>query len=853
MSDYEDILAELGEDDADDSAAPVSAPGGGEPENTGGGSTPPQPAPGDDAPAWLRALAKPSYLSGHSNLPAPRAGDVERMPTEYAEGANAVAAGGVHGITAGLERRVPGVREWSVEAERSSPVAFTAGDIGQNFIPWTPLNKVAELTRLIPAATKWGMAGRFAGDVGMQTGIGIADSAARQYGDAGGGVNPEYSFGDAVSEAIPNEGVGSALMSVPGAALGALGGRAAARQGTPEARDLRRLDYENERLRSGGYDDSAIDELRAQPEKFGNVLSEIERLAAQRGGSYTVPQMSRDVQTSLNESDIAKKAAIEAYAQAGVTVDPMDVHDKIRADARAAKEGAAHGTPFDSRYVAGADAVAQEFADMPRPMRPWPLAPDQMPTMEAPPSLPPPPLPPGPDAIGALAELGASDAARAQPSGFAELAAADEASSAARPMEINPHELQVATPGDLPPPPLPPGPTDSDPVGALAAEGAFRNAEPGSRDRLMAAQHNAKWLASQPPRAPAPDVPAPVSYADNSGFLADAAARRPPAPPAYNVPPVAAQPPAPSGMEAPLPPDQAAVAALSQAGRPLQPRPNTSDSMGMGSYVPPEPRDPGPARVPFNAFVSEHNTVGEGINPEFAKPEDAYRREIYAATDHAMDLGAERADPELATQWADAKEHQGTLNLIKDQASLARHQNPSLLDVRGGALGAGLAGLGSGLGYTLGAGALGASGLGALGLGTGIAANHWYQPRKHSIAANWLSGDTADRMERLSHVGQKPVGSLTSSFGDLMREPPPPAAPKDDEHSGLPAGMTLGRDTTQAMLNNSQAFMPYASDYSKSGSDDARAATTERLVRTDPKFYDTVYEPLLQRGKSENA
>lgn len=821
-----------------------------ETENTGGSETPVQPiSKPAEGPDWMRGLLganeDPTGYTALARTTMPEeAGNIPGM-------LNAAAAGGVHGTVMGLERRVPGVREWSVEAERAEPNAFMAGDVLQNFNPYSPANLAGGITRLIPAATKWGMAGRGLADVVTQTGIGAADTAARKYGDAGGGSNPEYGYTDALKDTNPMEVALDAALSTPGAAIGALAAHGAARQATPEARELRQTDYQNERLRSGGYDDQAIDELRKQPKKFGDVLSEIERLAEARGGSYTVPQMARDVRGSLAEHDVAKKAAIEAYAQAGATIDPMDVHDKIRADARAAKEGAAHGTSLDSRYVAGADAVAQEYADSPRPMRPWPLAPDQMPAMEVPPALPPPPLPPGPDPVGALAELGASDAARAHPPGFADLAAADEAAGAARPTDISPHELQVAAPGDLPPPPLPPGPTDPDPVGALAAEGAFRSAEPGSRDRLMAAQHNAKWLASQPPRAPAPDVPAPVSYADNSGFLAAAAARRPPAPPPYDVPPPAAPARAPFGMEAPLPPDQAALA----QPREPQPVPNTFDSFGMGSYVPPEPRDPGPARVPFNAYVSELNTAGEGISPEFAKPEDAYQRERYAAVDHAMDLGAERASPEMAAQWAGAKEQQGVLNLIKDQASGARHDPKPFMSMGGGgggALGGALGAAGSTAGYALG----GMAGLGvalpALGLGAGMAANNWYQPRKHSISANWLSGDTADRMERLSKVGQAPTGSMVSSFGDMLREPPPAAEPETGPQSsnGLPAGMRLGRDTTSSMKANPDAFMPWQDDYNKDRTDDDRAATTERLARTNPDFYDNVYEKLIQRSNA---
>jgi hypothetical protein len=52
------------------------------------------------------------------------------------------------------------------------------------------------------------------------------------------------------------------------------------------------------------------------------------------------------------------------------------------------------------------------------------------------------------------------------------------------------------------------------------------------------------------------------------------------------------------------------------------------------------------------------------------------------------------------------------------------------------------------------------------------------------------------------------------------------------------------------MKANPSAFMPWADDYNKARTDDARAAVTERLVRTDPIFVEQIYAPQIQRSNA---
>jgi hypothetical protein len=732
-------------------------------------ATPEAPSGGD----WLRGL-----LGGSEDPTGFSAQASTMQPTDYGGAPRALGsmvAGGVHGYTAGLDRAAgqmidaaAPVRQWSMDAERDNPALFAAGDFVGSFA--SPVNKIAAAARFIKPGV-----GRVLGEVGEQMAIGAGEDAVRQYGDTGQ-VEAPGKLGAAATAAF----------ALPGALVSNAAARSAARQATPEARALRAQDADHEFLRSAGYDDKAIDELAAQPEKYGNVLSEIRRIAGERGGSYTVPEMASSVQGARDEARLAKDAAVEALTQGGATVDPMDIHDKFRADVRERSPAAAYGAPLSSDYVAGADAIAQRYADsgmgIPggRIMEPV----ERVSPVQA--------APPAPDPVGALAAAGG-------------------------PQQVPPAPPPLPTmtppPSAAPAPNLPPTPAPASAFGSL----------------LGASPESSAFGALG--ASPAPVVGDPI------GALAAQA----------SPPPMAAQA---------LPPPPLPVANQSPA-TPVDP---DAWMRGLGAQAPaPAPMaDLGPAPVPFNAYLDELNKAGQPIRPELAKPEDAFARERYAAIDHAMDLGAERADPELATQWADSKAHLGTLNLLRDQASSARHDAPPFFDVRNSALGSALGSVGGGLAYSLGAGALGASGLGALGAGAGMAVNHWYQPRKHSIHAQWLSGDTADMMERVSEKARMPVGAEAAAIRDGFRPPSPPPAAADEKDpngptsslQGMPAGMTLGRDTTASMKANPSAFMPWADDYNKARTDDARAAVTERLVRTDPIFVEQIYAPQIQRSNA---
>lgn len=859
--------------------------------------TTPEAPSGSD---WLRGLL------GGSEDPTGFSTQASTMqPTEYGSAPRAIGsmvAGGVHGYTAGLDRAAgqafdvaAPVREWSVDAERDNPMLFAMGDFVGSVA--SPVNKIAAAARFIKPGV-----GRVAGELGEQMAIGAVEDATRQYGDTGHAEAPSGWVA----------GLTGAL-SLPGALVSNAAAKSAARQATPEARALRAQDADNEFLRSAGYDDKAIDELRAQPEKYGDVLSEIKRLADERGGTYTIPQMAASVQRASDEAGFAKNAAAEAMAQGGATVDPMDIADKLRADVRERSPAAQYGAPLSSDYVAGGDAIADRYATqgmgipggrIMEPVQRVPAVPDR-------PPAPPPPIPPSapapaPDPIGALATQSPSSApyyyhttpaenlpliqahglqpraAQSTPgySPYANSSSADRpdalwlADETGRDTWLSnlAEETMVdrdadvakfvslrtrANPGTANPKLAEYIRTQGIPPNELEVTPPFDvqwSEHSGARvpDDQWSSLATSQTSASSPTPAPASAFGSLLGTSPESSAFGALGAS--PAPIAGDpIAALAAQSAPPPVAAQALPPPS--LPAVNQ----LPPPAADPDAWmrGLGAQAPlPDPMaDLGPAPVPFNAYLDELDKAGQPIKPELAKPEDAFARERYAAINHAMDLGAERADPELATQWADAKKHQGRLNLIRDQAASARHDAPPFFEGRNSALGTALGSLGGGLAYSLGAGALGASGLGALGAGAGMAINHWYQPRKHSIQARWLSGDTADKMERLSEKARLPVGAAGAAVRDGFRAPPPPAADERDPNGptssvGFPPGMTLGRDTTSAMQANPSAFMNWADDYNKSRTDDARAATTERLVRTDPIFAANVYEPLIQRSNA---
>lgn len=394
------------------------------------------------------------------------------------------------------------------------------------------------------------------------------------------------------------------------------------------------------------------------------------------------------------------------------------------------------------------------------------------------------------------------------------------------------------------------------------------------------------------------DVAAQLERSGNPGV--DPAVRRPaaralpepqylpPTPSARYQPPPAQPAPAPQPTAAPDP-----VGALAaQAGPPPLPAPPAEEFV-RGVPMPPEAEvfEATRAGVPIAEWNPERNLIGEATGNAFTPPEAAnqFRDPQYAASIDAMRTGMLKVDPELAHQWDANNYSEGLGTLVQKEAQKSRNlQTPGLLDYSsnkaafiGGALGAGvgslvLPGVGTGVGGLVG---------GAVGKGAGYAINRYMEPRAHAIKADWLSesapargmgveapsgpfpggysggsignrgsgwlsGTTLEKAKRLERVGSFPVGSLTASFGDLMRDPPPPAAEPDDSGatSALSPGEFLGRDTTQAMLSDPEMFRLYADDYSQAGTDDKRAAVTERLYRTDPEFARNVF-PRIQGGE----
>jgi hypothetical protein len=869
----------------------------------GGAETPSAPLKEDDSPGWVKGLrslfgsehpgidpeSKAYGSGGKTNDPsgtptAVLAAAINGPVGHYVKaGANLADEVGpaINGLSAPepnsgiFNDAIAPYRDWDARAQREAPIPYAAVDMVSSALD--PINKLALGAKAIKATSAGKGALRMAANMGEQGALAMGDSAVREFGDTGNVEKPDWISGV----------LGTAL-SAPQSLVSATAARSAAKQGTPEARLLRGQEADREFLRSAGYPDGMIDELAAQPEKYENVLSEVKHLAAQHGegkgilgAAYKVPQMAAMVEKARAEAELGKRAAAAALTEGGATVNPMDVANKIREDVRARSPGAQSGAPLSSDYVGGADAVAKRYADMPRPVRGeiagsnvgpssepdavGALAAQAEPTIDVTDdmlsSAGPPPAPVPEYAPVADADLiPVRPSARAQPQPQPPAAPSDPGLAQA-PQPPAPawrdrpdiQAIQAATQladssgmqgmGALPPPPLPAGPQDA--IGALAAAGQA----PSWRDRPELAPFTAA-----PPR-PATPLPSPEgpSWQDrvaamqpgdpvpgaNSGMQGLGVAQQPVPRYSPQLPP----PPLPAGPQGP--PD--AIGAL--AGQ--APSPPLHDSVGaFGSMMGQGPNfDPGPAPVPFDHYIDELQKAGQVIKPEFAKPEDAFARERYAGIDHAMDLGADQANPELAQQWADSKAHEGVLNLIGEQAGAAANSRTRapLFNLPGNAMSGILGSLGGATGVGLGLGTLGTAGLGAAGLGLGMAAGQWIQPRQHSLRANWLSHDTADAMDRLSGIGQKPAGTTAASLHDALNGPSPFSLPQpallqeqeptsQNDQTAYPPGQTLGRATTAAMKANPDAFMQYSDDFNKARNDDSRAAVVERLARTDPNF-----------------
>jgi len=830
------------------------------------GTTPEAPAGTD----WMRGLMSGGDPTGAasalSTVGPEEWGDI---PGQL----NSTAAGAVHGTAAGLERRVPGVREWSIEAERAHPMPFAAGDVGATLLPINPLNKVAQVTRLIPAATKLSTLGRVAGDVAMQTGLGAVDTAARRYGD-----DLDLSVSDALGQTTKGEIGLDVALSAPGAVLGGVGARSHYRQTRPEAMQLRHEEYVAQRLKSAGLDPVNISQLG--PEKAAEILAEVEMLAAQGGERWrdapSVQQMNLRARKAADSARNDKEGAIGALAALGAEVDPDLVAQGIR---NHPTHGVKPGTaPRISDHNQAVDASAQRYNDMERRVSAQPsdtMELDAVPEA-APPPLPPPPLPAGPPPLPAAAP----PTQRAAPPPLPEFDAdgtrilPDSAvtavppsaryqppppappprPSARAPRHINPPIGE----GYVPPQDLPP-----DPVGALAAQAPPDDMaalmeddmiasmlERGEIDpaELMERGHTAgmeRNMGGPPPPRPSaryqePQVP---ELAPQHVTPVRPSARYQPQPEAMpagpsgapgaqaTTPPVAPPPPDPVGALAAQAQPPAAPPEQFVRGVPSPNQPMQTQVHGMG----------------VQEFLDEKNFVGEAIDERNFDAQNNRLRAQYGSLMNAAREGFPQAQPqipyahpaELTQQWDQANTQEGLLNTIAQEgARAASGSTPRMLGGAASVLGGGgtAAHLAGALNLPMG-----------LALGAGAAAAGWALPRRHALQAKWLSSETGAMMDRLSRFGQKPVGSLTASFGDMMREPPPPEAAA--EQSGVPDGSTsalspgefLGRETTDAMLANPDAFQPYADDYSQAGTDDRRAAVTERLYRTDPQFARNVF------------
>lgn len=280
------------------------------------------------------------------------------------------------------------------------------------------------------------------------------------------------------------------------------------------------------------------------------------------------------------------------------------------------------------------------------------------------------------------------------------------------------------------------------------------------------------------------------------------------------------------------------------------------------------PPTSGPMQGPMQAsgasvddFLAAKDTVGGLIDPHNTGAANQALQNEYRSLMDAAREGFPRAPgaipyasaQDLTNLWDAANTDEGLFRHIQTQGQRAADSSGQKWLTR--ALGFGSAASPLAVGALTGIGAPG-----SLAVGAGLATAAWAQPRAGALQAKWLSQDTSAMMNRLSNYGSKPYGSLTSGFGDMLRDPPPSAAESSDVDSGttdngetssLSPGEYLGRGTTHAMLNNAQLFMPYADDYSHAGTDDKRAAVTERLYRTDPQFAANVFPTI--RGGSETA
>lgn len=723
-----------------------------EPENTGGSTTPTTPVTNDvaqdDSPGWVRGLRSffgnpnpgidpesKGYASGGATNDATGvpmalvAGAINGPAGHYVKDVGSLAEDLPFGMgTSAVNDAIAPYREWDAEARKGAPIAYAVADTVSS--AFDPINKVAGVAKLAGAA---GSKMRAGANALTQGGIAMGDSALREYGDTGSVEGPDWVSGL----------VGTTL-AAPQSVVAMGAERSAARQSTPQARQLRAEAQQQARLRHAGIEPSSREWAGLDPAKQAEILAELEVHAATQGkGPFqlsTTKDMNLAARQAADSAGADKDAAIAALTAAGAEVDPARIASNVRGN----KSQYVPGDPLGDPKRAVLEDMARGYDDLAAAQPPRPVL-SAAPSAPPPTAATPPPLPSnGPPTPAPASAFGSLLGAASEPNAYSALGAA-------------------------------PAPVAGDPIGALAAQGAT------------------------PPPLPA----------------------GPTAPQAQTV----------------APPDTGLYAA---------------------GGVPPEVDRMG---LPFNQADMIRDTAGKNMKTAASgvvvpTPQNEFDRERYAAIMNAMREGGNATDPALTQQWDLSNQQQG-LNLdIAGMGHAAANAKPApIFNFQDNKLSYMLGGLGGAVG-----GAVGMSPLGlAAGAGAGIAAGRYLQPRMNSLQANWLSRDTAAMAERVANgVRDIPVGTSTAAIGDALSDHPAPPSAADDKdpngpHSslqGMPAGMTLGRDVTGAMKSDPEPWMPWADDYNKARTDDARAAVTERLVRTDPLFNNQIYEPLIKRSNA---
>ncbi|HXV08352.1 MAG TPA: hypothetical protein VD791_10015, partial [Burkholderiales bacterium] len=729
-----------------------------EPENTGGSTTPTTPVTGSAGGGdWLRGLLgggdDPTGFSAHASTVTPKDLDV---PNTMSGVPQALIAGAINGpaghyvkdagsfaqdlpfgmATDAVNDAIAPYREWDAKAREGAPVAYAIADTVSS--AFDPINKVAGVAKLAGAP---GSKMRAGVNALTQGGIAMGDSALREYGETGSVEGPDW-----VS------GLVGGTLAAPQSVVAMGAERYAARQSTPQARQLRMEAQQQARLRHAGIEPSSREWAGLDPAKQAEILAELEVHASTQGkGRFelsTTKDMNLAARQAADSAGADKDAAIAALTAAGAEVDPAQIASNVRGN----KSQYVPGDPLGDPKRAVLEDMAQGYDDLAaaQPLRPVPSAAPSTPppTAATPPPLPPsaPPYSPYPmrkpvPPISSWAEMPNAppwqERSELQP--FVEAPASAPPGSAGAPPwqdRVDVQASQAATQptanpgmrgmGALPPPPLPAGPQDA--ISALAEAGQA----PSWRDRPDLSPFIAEpSAASLPPSAAAPPWQDRIA-APQSSDPAMSAGMQGLGVPAQQIPRYAPQlppPPLPAGPLAAAPPQ----------GQIMAP-PDTGLYAAGG--VPPEVDRMG---LPFNQADMIRDTAGKNMKTAASgvvvpTPQNEFDRERYAAIMNAMREGGNATDPALTQQWDLSNQQQG-LNLdIAGMGHAAANAKPApIFNFQDNKLSYMLGGLGGAVG-----GAVGMSPLGlAAGAGAGIAAGRYLQPRMNSLQANWLSRDTA--------------------------------------------------------------------------------------------------------------